>query len=241
MRNKWYPTGTADYVTMPELKKLRLTNTAVERDFNFGLDDGRKVTNDAMAPWQKDIPGDIKRMSNEEVVDASAFQKKTPVERLSPERSAELVEQFVRPRLEFYRQPILEEKKEEGDAEPEAATPEARRKAGYGSGAGAELLAARTGGYVEPQMEKKTQEPQAIYGSVSPLDVLQAVRASLAEDDDAQRVVLAEQDVSFVELPETEGESSKVVKHVGEFAVEIKVKGAERAVRRVVVVIPQEL
>ncbi|KAK5169392.1 uncharacterized protein LTR77_005367 [Saxophila tyrrhenica] len=240
MRNRFFPSGTADYVTLPELRKLRLSNTAVARDFNYGL---ASTTSEAMAPWQKDIPGDIKKMSNDEVVNASAFQKKVEVERLSPERGVELLEAFVRPRLEFYRQPIIEEKKEEEMVE-EVPEPERKPQRSYGGGAGAELLAARMGGVVQPRMEKGKGEvvgPQAIYGSVSPLDVLQAVRAAMAENDEAKRVVLSEQDVQFVDLPETEGETAKVVKHVGDFAVEINLKGADTTVRRVVRVIPQEL
>lgn len=232
MRNEWFPAGTADYVTMPELKKLRLAGAPMERDFTYGLNEGRTAL-DAIS--SEDSTGNLKSMSNEEVVDASAFQKRTPVDRLSPERSTELLEMFVRPRLEFYRQPIMEEKV----VEPEPPVPEPRKKASYGSGAGAELLAARMGGFVQPKVAK--DGPQGIYGSVSPLDVLQAVRAAMAEDDDAKRVVLSEQDVHFVDLPDIEGETAKVVKHVGDFAVEIKVKGAERIVRRVVAVIPQEL
>ena len=237
MRNIWFPTGTADYVTMPELQKLRLTNAAVERDFNFGQDLGTKGSkSDPTAPWKDDIPGDNKNMSTDEVVDASAFQKKMPLGLLTAEQSIALVERFVRPRLEFYRQPIIEEVQEEV-----VAAPAPKKRASYGSGAGAELLAARLGGAVPPTIAKAVDGPQAIYGSVSPLDVLQAVRATLAEDDEAKRVVLAEQDVQFVDLPESEGEAAKVVKHVGEFAVEIRLKGAERAVRRVVAVVAQEL
>ncbi len=236
MRNKWFPTRSADYVTMPELKKLRLSNTTIERDFTYGMDEelGRGT------PSEQDLPSAIPSMSNEEVVEASAFQKKVPIARLTPERSTELLEQFIRPRLEFYRQPIMEEKKE-AEPEPDTPAPEPRKQARFGSGAGAELLAARMGGFVEPKIEKEVEGPQAIYGSVSPLDVLQAVRAALAENDEAKRVVLTEQDVQFVDMPDTEGETAKVVKHVGDFAVEIKAKGAERAVRRVVTVVPQEL
>ncbi len=227
MRNRWFPFGIAEYVTAPELKTLRLRNVPMERDFQFGAEKLAKGKKGTTPEPEVDV------MDVEEIVNASAFQKKVEVEKLSPERSVELIERFVRPQLEFYRQPILEEVKE---VEPEEPPPEPRKMANYGTGAAADLLAARAAGPVVPQKVEKTG-PQAIYGSVSPLDVLQAVRAALQEDDEAKRVVLSEQDVQFIDLPETE----KVVKHVGTFVVEIQVKGAEEAVSRIVRVIPQEL
>ncbi|KAK3705449.1 hypothetical protein LTR37_013266 [Vermiconidia calcicola] len=234
MRNIWFPKGIADYVTVPELRILRVKNTAMERDFEFGTNEIAKqnaTTLDAMAPWQKDIPNNIKGMSRNEIKSASAFQKKTEVERLSPERSMELVEIFVKPRLDFYRQPIEEK-------QPETPAPEPKKAPRYGSGAAADLLAARMR---EPE-ELKKHKAQAIYGSVSPLDVATAIRAAMGDNDEAARVVLSEQDIQFVDLPESEGgEAGKNVKHVGYFTVEIRVRGSDVAVRRTVRVVPQEL
>ena len=237
MRNDWFPRGIAAYVTLPELKTLRLKNTAMERDFEFGITRLAKfasATSDAMKPWQKDVPSDIKSMTDDELRNASAFQKKLEVEKLSSERSVELLEIFVGPRLEFYRQPIAEEK------EPEAPPPEPRKGPRLGRGAAADLLAARTPQPARLKVGAK-DAPQAIYGSVSTLDVLLAIRAAMAENDEAARVVLHEEEISFVDLPEAEeGEAGKL-KHTGDFAVEIRVRGTDVSVKRIVRVIPQDL
>lgn len=187
-----------------------------------------------MAPWQKDIPTDVKGMSTSELQSASAFQKAPVVEKLSPERSMELVEIFVPKRLDFYRQPIIEEK----TPEP-APAPEQYKKPKFTmGGAAGDLMAARQR-TPAPEKPRRKEEKQAIYGSVSVQDVLVAMRAAMATNDEAARVVLQEGDVNFVDLPESE-EMGKV-KHVGEFSVDVRVKGAEEGVRRTVRVVAQEM
>lgn len=237
MRNKWFPKKIASYITIPEMRTLRLNNTIFERDFAFGAapPPGQdSTTNPAMAPWQKDNPGDIKGMSTGEIRDASAFQKAPVVEKLSPERSMELVEIFVPKRLDFYRQPIMEEKA----PEPEAVAEVSKKPKFTMGGAAGDLLAARQRNPAKDQGKKKL-ERQAIYGSVSVQDVLVAMRAALATNDEAARVALQEGDVVFVDLPETE-EVGKV-KHTGDFTVDVRVKGADTGLRRAVKVISQEM
>ena len=236
---------------MPEQKTLRLKNVAMERDFEFGTASLVPAPSSDMASssnatgagaWQKDIPHDIKSMSTEELRNASAFQKPEIVGKLTPERSAELVENFVPPRLDFYRQPIVEEKEKEPPPPPEA--PKRQPPPRFASGAAADLLAARTP-VAKPTKSKEEKKPkaQAIFGSVSTQDVLVAVRAAMGGDDEAARVVVHESDIHFVDLPELEGAGAEAgrVKHLGEFSFEIKVRGSDVVVRRVLKVIPQEL
>lgn len=225
MRNDWFPRRVAEYVTMPELKTLRLNNVAMERNFDYGTSSLAQQA----APAQEDAT-DARGMSSVAKQEASMFQR-TPADtrRLSPERSSELVEIFVPARLDFYRQPILEEK------EPEVVlTPEQKRALrGFGTGAGAELLQART----QPAETSKPKPagPQAIYGSVSTADVLSAVKAVMANNDEAARVVLHAEDIKFVDLMADAQPETDRVKFVGEFAVEITPKGAEKAAKRVTV------
>ncbi|KAK5125800.1 hypothetical protein LTR85_012076 [Meristemomyces frigidus] len=236
MRNDWFPRRVAEYVTMPELKTLRVKNVAMERDFDFGITSLAQAAGTtqggAIGRYQADIPTDIRGgMSSGDRQDASMFQKK-PAEtsRLSPERSAELIEIFVPARLEFYRQPIMEEKEPEPAAPPE---PSKRPLRSFGSGAGAELLAARS----QPSEVSKPKPtgPQAIYGSVSTADVLSAIKARMAENDEAARVVLHAEDIKFVDLMTDAQPETDRVKFVGDFAVEITPKGAEKAAKKVVV------
>ena len=39
MRNEWFPRGVAEYVTQPEIRTLKLSNTTIERDVEYGVTD----------------------------------------------------------------------------------------------------------------------------------------------------------------------------------------------------------
>ncbi|KAK4570382.1 hypothetical protein LTR86_002462 [Recurvomyces mirabilis] len=232
MRNEWLPRRVAEYVTVTEQKSLRLRNVAFERDFDFGLA--------ANIPPPAATSSSVGGMTRSEQQEASMFQR-APVEtaRLSAERCRELIELFVPSRLDFFRQPILEEK----EAEPEPAlAPELKKSSrSVGLGAGAELMAARAQSQAEAKLPKPkiASGPQAIYGSVSTHDILVAVREQMARNDEAKMVAFREEDIRFVELP-AESEADRV-KFVGDYAVEVRCKGVEEAKRVVVRVIGQEV
>ena len=217
MRNEWFPRGIAEYVTQPELKTLRINKVTMERDYGFGL-------HSRATPQQTGSALEAEGMTSTELKSASAFHK-VEVQKLSPERSGELVELFVGPRIEFYRQPIMEEL--------EVKSPEPLIE---GTGAAADLMAARRAA-AKPLVKAG---PTPIYGSVSALDVLQAVRATMARNDEAARVVLHEEDIHFVDLPQTEHSEAGKVKHIGDFTVEIKVRGVDAVTKRTVRIIPQD-
>lgn len=244
MRNQWFPGRYAEYVTAPELKRLRLSNITMTRDFQFGQPTpvNERVPDDANAIWQRDIPSDIKVMSTSELRTASDLEranieagmtdavpkKIVEVEKLTPERSMELVELFVPQRLEFYRQPIVEEKPPEEPVKPLPTMPQYE-------GVGGDLLAARS-----RQSRKAREKPQGIYGSVSAHDVLVAMRAVMANNDEAARVILQESDIQLIDLLQAEGSEAGRLKHIGDFVVEIKMKGVEKPVSRTVRIIPQD-
>ena len=221
MRNQWFPKRVADYVTVPEMKILRLKNVPTLRDFQYGVTIKLETANDN--PYENATPHTLP------IIRAPEVQK------LTSERSMELIEIFVPPVLEFHRQPINEEKKLE---KPTArATPSKQDRYVVASTAAADLLAART---MSVQEKQTPTEPQAIYGSVSAHDVLVAMRAAIADNDEAARVILTEDDVKFVDLPTSEETGGGKLKHVGDFVVEMKVRGAEKSVRRAVKISPQE-
>jgi hypothetical protein len=60
----------------------------------------------------------------------------------------------------------------------------------------------------------------------------------LAYNDEASRITLAEQDVQFLDLPESE--DSTRVRHLGEYSVEISMKGSGSTVKRKVHVVAQK-
>jgi ribosomal protein L9 len=88
------------------------------------------------------------------------------------------------------------------------------------------------------QEKARPQGPQkiSIYGSVTTTDIAENLKAILAEDGEGSRVVLTSEDIVFV----SQGEEKDRVKHLGTFEIDIKVKGATAASRRIITVKAQE-
>lgn len=219
MRNKFFPQRIAEYVTLSELRHLRANSVPIERDYVYGKDEPVKQA-------AADLTMDEFAMSSPT---RAPPPKKPEIEKLTPERSSQLLEIFVGPRLDFYRQPILEEKKEEAEEVKPTSRRESPRTA---SSAAFDLLAARTS-----QPKPEATGPLAIYGSVSRHDVLVHIRAAIARNDEAAKVILEENDIEFLDA---EVEREGKVKHVGDFTIEVHVKGGEQRLKRTVRVVPQE-
>jgi hypothetical protein len=121
----------------------------------------------------------------------------------------ELIDTFVPPTIDFYRQRIEQDS-------------QSRERVGA-SGAADILTAAAMG-------SKSKAHADAIYGSVSTADLVSTIRGALAHNDEAARVILNESDVTFVTGHE-EGDTSRV-KQLGVFKVEIRIPGAEEPLVR---------
>ena len=76
---------------------------------------------------------------------------------------------------------------------------------------------------------------QALFGSVSVADVAAKIRQNLSENLEASMVSVAEEDVKFLGVKESDR-----VKHVGEYQVEIRIKGSDVVVKRAVRVQPRK-
>lgn len=114
----------------------------------------------------------------------------------------ELLNTFIPPTIDFSRQRIEQEKE--------------RKR--YGASGAADVLTAAA-------MASKSKVPaNAIYGSVSTSDIVATLKAALAHNDEAARVILNEADVKFVSGYEQEDASR--VKQLGTFTIEIQVPGA---------------
>ncbi|MBE7181305.1 MAG: hypothetical protein INR71_08865 [Terriglobus roseus] len=121
-------------------------------------------------------------------------------------------------KIDFYRQPI----------EPEPAKQQQPQQAISSAAAILEAAAARA--------RASAKKVTSIYGSVSIADVLANIAAALRENDEAARVVLTESDLKFTGLADSEDHTK--LKQIGDFEVEIQLKGADEAVKRVVRVLP---
>ncbi|KAI5360967.1 putative ribosomal protein L9 [Septoria linicola] len=219
MRNNYFPSRTAEYVTMPELRTLRSQNVPIERDYMFGKKDPSSAADGPLLMPLRDEPTPL------------PVRRGPEVEKLTTERSVQLLEIFVPHRIDFYRQPIVEEIKEE---KADVAPKKEQKRQRTASSAAADLLAARTQKPLEKPQPKFTG---AIYGSVSQHDILVAVRAAIATNDEAARVIVTEQDIEFLNEP---ARTEHKIKELGDSTIEIKVKGEENGVKRTVRVIPQE-
>lgn len=72
-----------------------------------------------------------------------------------------------------------------------------------------------------------------IFGSVSTADMVDAIKAVLAEDEEGARVVLSAEDVYIdAEASEETGVEADRLKALGEYRVEIRPKGMVDAIRR---------
>jgi ribosomal protein L9 len=96
-------------------------------------------------------------------------------------------------------------------------------------------LPARAAIYAAVAREKasKTQNT-SIYGSVTTRDITANFKAVLEEDDKGALVALSPEDISFVETEEKDR-----VKNLGQFAIDIKLKGTTDLIRRTVKVSAQ--
>lgn len=65
----------------------------------------------------------------------------------------------------------------------------------------------------------------------------------MAENDEAARVIFGEEDIRFLNVKDTNGVVGETdrVKNVGEYQVEVRIKGAEDSVIRTVRVLPQDV
>ena len=80
----------------------------------------------------------------------------------------------------------------------------------------------------------------AIYGSVSTADIAESIKAILAESEEGARVVLSAEDITIItEGGNVLGAEADRLKALGEFDVDIRVKGGE-AVRRFISVLAQK-
>lgn len=233
MRNKWFPSGIAEYVSFTELRSLRLRDIAFERDVNFGAE--------VMDLGEEPADEEVGRGDSADWLHAyDTAPKAVMVEKIRPERAVELMDIFVPQQLDFYRQPIPS-----APADPVQSEPERARTRNTNASAADDLLAVRAQ-MAEEERSRQAEEakkllPQPIYGSVSTYDVMVAFRTNLATNEEAARVVLDEDDIEFTTGTGGRMDDPTRVKQTGHFLVKIKVNGADKDLTRKVKVHAQDL
>jgi hypothetical protein len=174
------------------MKQLKAQEVDMSRDFSYGVRLNLE---------------EVEEEEDEAMSQPKHYVRPIEIDVLSPERSMELLNAFIPPTIDFYRQRI------------EQDSPSRER---MGASGAADILTAAA-------MGKKTSA-DAIYGSVSSADLVSTIRGALAHNDEAARVILNEADVKFLSGHE-EGDTSRV-KQLGTFKVEIRLPGVEEPVVR---------
>lgn len=134
-----------------------------------------------------------------------------------PKRAGELVEALVPQEVVFYRVPIAA-------PEPEPEPPEP-----LGNSINA------IGGEV-PVRRALEPKPSVtrIFGSVTTADIVDSIKVVLAEDEEGARVVLGPEDIRIVdEATEERGIEDDRLKALGNYEVEIRLKGVDPLRRKV--------
>ncbi|KAI9776770.1 MAG: hypothetical protein M1835_005432 [Candelina submexicana] len=134
-----------------------------------------------------------------------------------PQHSVEVLTELLPPSLDFYRSPITAPARE-------AASPTSPQGSGPVAGAKLPSQPAITG----------------IYGSVSTADIALTIKALLAETKEGSRVVLTPEDITLGGdglSRDEDGEDR--LKQLGDFKIEINLKGASESLSRIVRVLPQ--
>ena len=128
----------------------------------------------------------------------------------------------------FYRTPVI-------TTEPEAPVQEPRsRSRRAASSAAAEIEAAS-----KPLPKPPKPQVTTIFGSVSTADIAESIKAVLAERPEGARVVIGAEDIVILQDRDDElGHQGKGIegdrlKALGDFRVEVRVKGGEPVVRTV--------
>ena len=218
MRNIWYPGKRAEYVTAAQLRGM--DDVVIERDFTFGME--KEV--EAQEALKDDTAVEMQLLAVSRV--SLGVSLVLTLMDLKPQRATELLDSLVPQYLDFYRPPIR-------TPEPEQDTTLLRTRTAA-SQAAADFAAASA---PDPK-----PVPISIYGSVSTADIATNIKVALAPkvayDADVGRIVLSAEDIKLSHDDET-AEDQERIKTLGDFQVDITVKGGQ-AVRRTVRVKAQQ-
>ncbi|KAG9705652.1 hypothetical protein KCU90_g25699, partial [Aureobasidium melanogenum] len=117
---------------------------------------------------------------------------------------------------------------------PETPAAPVKKERGFSSAA-ADLLAAQAA-----PATTSSSSATPIFGTVSNADVVSRITHLLSENQEASRIVLSAEDVKFVNLSSQTAAEADKIRHLGEYKVEVRVKGGETPVERLVRVVPIE-
>lgn len=218
MRNYLFPRRICDYVTAAQVQELKKRNIPIERDSSFGreLNDSEDAQKLPKAAEQKTKAIDIDFMAASLAFMLREDCTNKPVQ---PAAAFKVLDRFVPPVVEFYRTPIANVETVK-TADKESAT---------ASSLETESVSHQKG---------QTQAGTNIYGSVGITDVATAIKAALSIHDPNGRILLADEDIKFIRA-ETGEDAADRVKQLGDYTIEIKLKGHDVSIQRIVRVLAE--
>ncbi|MDI1492969.1 MAG: Fructose-bisphosphate aldolase 1 [Ramalina farinacea] len=220
-RNYWLPKRWASYLSVSASKPKDIV---AERDFSFGAHSKDTITppND---PSQANAPQERKE-GNKSVTTAAARAA-----RVSPERATEILDEQLPSQILFYRVPITEPSSATTTETTPSPNPTTEQRRQHASPAAAALAAASSP--TSPPIDVgHSLHAEPIFGSVSTSDIADSIKALLAQDEEGARIVLSAEEVTILTSEGVEGGDR--VKALGEFPIEVKMRGGRDTVRRIV-------
>ncbi len=232
MRNSWYPRQHAEYLST--LSDIDPKTVIAVRDPSFGMKDAEQMDKTESADELVTIlPPRFGRTKLLEVC-AIFTSTTTKTNEIQPQLATELLSELLPSNLVFYRTAI------ETDALTDAPQIPSRRATSQ--------AAQET--YTEPESENTADdkassvEPklQSIFGSVSTLDMATSIKDILIKSEKGRRVVVGAEDITIL----ADANQSAVeaggdrLKALGDFHVEIRVKGGD-VIKRMVSIRPPDM
>lgn len=270
MRNFWFPRRTAAYIVDPTTKKgISSGSIAVLRDYDFLVDE-EVAANGGKDGAKRDAGRNGQAVAERLSVRflyCIHFKQQTNV--MQPQRSIELISVLVPARLDFYRQVIetstptsTEETLSDSQTltsngtltsstAPESAsetttqtnTTRTRPNAASDLANARRFAATERRNQQSVNTQNSTQQTKSIFGSVTKAAILSSIKALLAENHEASKVAISEDDLRLVNVRDESGtvqHDADRIKTLGEFTLEIGFKGVDRIVSKNVRVLPQD-
>ncbi|ROW11455.1 hypothetical protein VMCG_01514 [Cytospora schulzeri] len=235
MRNIWYPTKKAEYVTASRLQQLGLTKNDIgERDPMYGM----------QVEMEEEVVGDaveaVAGLAHGTTSGAGASQKQASahgveIEHVAPNRALEFLTNMVPATIVFER--LLKHapsaNTSPADSAPEAEetkvlSPLERRRAKMlepekSAKTPEELEAERIANDGELQRERKRADEEAeklkeIHGSVTARDIATFIQEKLVLDPEAARIHVKPEDIKFIGYAAGVDKMEKI----GKFEIEIR-------------------
>ncbi|KAK0730569.1 hypothetical protein B0H67DRAFT_639057 [Lasiosphaeris hirsuta] len=229
MRNEWFPSKKAEYMTAARFQELGLTRNDIgDRDRGF-------------ATFMPEVPV-FKILEPVQPTPVAPAAPVVSVVQTNPETIRDLLTTLLPETLTFFRKPIPAPP----PPPPPALTPPPKPSARISP-----LVASARTSKVEDAKSTVTKTPEsperntlAIFGSVSVTDVVNHVKKLLMADLEASRISLGPENIRFVGLLD----NSDRVKALGRWEVEISVDGSGsvdkngslKPVRKMVEILPTE-